>query len=1097
MRFFQLRNSNSFLCQHRLRIESLENRQLLSGSSNNVAPVHGEKVGPMEANEELEPQYQIHQPPRLQLGNAPLIRTPQYIGMDQVDTLWQTKTVGPGTQDTFRVEYRKSSCVEDDDQEETCWRQAKLNPIVETNVDTRIVHSATLDELFWDTDYNYRVQQFRGDELIETIESTFRSRLRPGNNKPFSFAAYGDSATPSRIEDFAAVQAEISDRDLAFSLLLGDATYEFGRHEEADSRFVRSINPVAVDWTDSHIDFLAYGNHDILFVDGGYPSEDNYSTPIPVAGQNAYADAPANDRPERHYSFDYGDVHFATFETFDIEFPRTEEQIATLNARIDFVAEDLAQSGATWKIVFAHAPIAGTEKISNPGTLYFQQVVRRLNEVGADLLLVGDSHSYSWTYPIQDFSDLNGNGFINAKELVIDDEDRHEFTKGDGLIQVVAGVGGHSLRSTEYNAHYVARGFSRHEDSGPIEFGFSQIDVSDESLTVSYISSVDGSIVGDTNKNGIQDEGEEFFGQFRIRKEIPDVEPQYTMHHPPRIQPGNAPLIGTPAYDGKDQIDILWQTRSAGEGNDDGFRVRYRELGSDIWKLASLNPSIDTEQDTRIIHSATLAELDWNTQYEYRVEHLRQESIVEDFIDVFQTRLQPGDPTPFSFVSYGDSAVKRPSGDDFQRVQAEVSRQDPAFTLLLGDNFYDFGSHIDADARFHPDDSPASSYLTSHHMEYFAVGNHDVLNRDYGQASRDNFSNPIPVKGVNAFAQPIEGESDEFTFSFDYGDVHFLTIDANFVETKGGEELIRRLAGQAQFIRDDLAATTAKWKIVYMHHPMLGTDKGYRSEYLQTLIPVLNEAGVDLVLNGDSHTFSWTHPITGFDDTDNNGVIDGSEIKYAMGDTKRFGKGQGLIQLVSGLGGRSIRSDEYSEVYFAEAYSRSNETWPAEFGFAKIDVSPDELTVSYISSETGQIVGDFNQNGIEDDDEPYFGQFKVVVGESGDTNFDGTINALDIDTICSAIQHDLTTVNMDLNQDGVVDTDDVEFLVGDILQTFPGDANLDGNVDSEDLVEVFVASEYEDGIEGNSTWQTGDWNCDGEFNSSDLILVFRLGIYRE
>ena len=146
---------------------------------------------------------------------------------------------------------------------------------------------------------------------------------------------------------------------------------------------------------------------------------------------------------------------------------------------------------------------------------------------------------------------------------------------------------------------------------------------------------------------------------------------------------------------------------------------------------------------------------------------------------------------------------------------------------------------------------------------------------------------------------------------------------------------------------------------------------------------------------------------------------------------------------------------------------------------------------------TCQIVGDFNQNGVEDDDEPYFGQFKVVVGESGDTNFDGTINALDIDTICSAIQHDLTTVNMDLNQDGVVDTDDVEFLVGDILQTFPGDANLDGNVDSEDLVEVFVASEYEDGIEGNSTWQTGDWNCDGEFNSSDLILVFRLGIYRE
>ena len=38
------------------------------------------------------------------------------------------------------------------------------------------------------------------------------------------------------------------------------------------------------------------------------------------------------------------------------------------------------------------------------------------------------------------------------------------------------------------------------------------------------------------------------------------------------------------------------------------------------------------------------------------------------------------------------------------------------------------------------------------------------------------------------------------------------------------------------------------------------------------------------------------------------------------------------------------------------------------------------------------------------------------------------------------------------------------------LQPHPGDANRDGQFNSGDLVQVFVAGEYEDGFVGNSTW---------------------------
>jgi hypothetical protein len=58
-----------------------------------------------------------------------------------------------------------------------------------------------------------------------------------------------------------------------------------------------------------------------------------------------------------------------------------------------------------------------------------------------------------------------------------------------------------------------------------------------------------------------------------------------------------------------------------------------------------------------------------------------------------------------------------------------------------------------------------------------------------------------------------------------------------------------------------------------------------------------------------------------------------------------------------------------------------------------------------------------------------------------------------------------------------------------------GDANGDGIFNSSDLVVVFAAGEYEDGVPRNSTWEEGDWNGDQEFNTTDLVLAFQAGTY--
>ena len=58
-----------------------------------------------------------------------------------------------------------------------------------------------------------------------------------------------------------------------------------------------------------------------------------------------------------------------------------------------------------------------------------------------------------------------------------------------------------------------------------------------------------------------------------------------------------------------------------------------------------------------------------------------------------------------------------------------------------------------------------------------------------------------------------------------------------------------------------------------------------------------------------------------------------------------------------------------------------------------------------------------------------------------------------------------------------------------------GDANDEGAFNSSDMVQVFQAGEYEDGFDGNSTFDKGDWDGDGDFTTSDMVMAFQSGLY--
>jgi hypothetical protein len=109
----------------------------------------------------------------------------------------------------------------------------------------------------------------------------------------------------------------------------------------------------------------------------------------------------------------------------------------------------------------------------------------------------------------------------------------------------------------------------------------------------------------------------------------------------------------------------------------------------------------------------------------------------------------------------------------------------------------------------------------------------------------------------------------------------------------------------------------------------------------------------------------------------------------------------------------------------------------------------------------------------------------------GDLDGNGAIAAADFDLLCRGLRSG--DDRFDLNRDGRANDEDVRYMVRDLAKTRFGDANVDGAFDTGDLVSLFQIGEFEDEIDGNSTWAEGDWNCDGDFTTADLILAFQDG----
>jgi 3',5'-cyclic AMP phosphodiesterase CpdA len=102
-------------------------------------------------------------------------------------------------------------------------------------------------------------------------------------------------------------------------------------------------------------------------------------------------------------------------------------------------------------------------------------------------------------------------------------------------------------------------------------------------------------------------------------------------------------------------------------------------------------------------------------------------------------------------------------------------------------------------------------------------------------------------------------------YSFDAANVHFTCLDSNQIEVCDSTEKFLATE-QGKWAKADLAAAKAAWKVVWFHYPLLSLNKGHTSETTimrNVLEHFLDDAGVDLVVNGHDHFYHRSNRLRG------------------------------------------------------------------------------------------------------------------------------------------------------------------------------------------------------------------------------------------
>lgn len=306
----------------------------------------------------------------------------------------------------------------------------------------------------------------------------------------------------------------------------------------------------------------------------------------------------------------------------------------------------------------------------------------------------------------------------------------------------------------------------------------------------------------------------------------------------------------------------------------------------------------------------------------------------------------------------------------------------PDLWIWLGDNAYNDGTDAEFQAKVF--DGTYGYNEMFYRVPFMpSPGNHDY------NSVAPVLSNISPTQHTGPYYDivdvPTNGEIGgvpsglEAYYSFDYGNVHFMSLNSEIGAVFGGANDWTGVSPFSSFngspftnwIHADLQANSQPWVVAYFHQPP-HTDGSHDSDafwevYMkamrENIMPILEQYGVDLIITGHSHVYERSYLINGFYGTPDEfnpaqHLVDGGTGKLSQGTPyRKYTNGptpnHGTVYVVQGNSGSKDDGAplNHPAMHFAHGCATC-------IGSSIIKVHGDTLRLEYLTAE-GEMLDEF------------------------------------------------------------------------------------------------------------------------------------------
>lgn len=379
------------------------------------------------------------------------------------------------------------------------------------------------------------------------------------------------------------------------------------------------------------------------------------------------------------------------------------------------------------------------------------------------------------------------------------------------------------------------------------------------------------------------------------------------------------PYMQTPTHN---SIIFKWRTNQ-----NTSTKVWYGTDSTNLNQVSSINNNVTD-------HTITITGLTPNTKYFYAVGNNAGILAGQTNNHHFKTNPLPGTETPIRIWAIGDFGKGNTGQLNVKNsyINYTGSKHTDVW-MWLGDNVYDDGKDTEYQSKVFAYNgfSDIFSWLPF----WPTPGNHDY-NEVWAQSSFLGipYSN-LPLQNhvgpyYDIVDVPKQAEAGGFPsqlevfYSFDYGNVHFLSLNSEVYDIANTNNGINQMKA---WLIQDLQQNDKLFTIAYFHQPPYSkgshnSDDVYElamTKMREKIIPELENFDIDLVVCGHSHVFERSHLING-----HYGFSPSFDVPTMMKNGTNGNLAQGNAYIKD-----TLNNNDEGTVYVVCGNSGSSETAPA------------------------------------------------------------------------------------------------------------------------------------------------------------------------